>query len=235
MSNIFFLKESILPNVTKEDNRLKTGNCVSKTSLKVKKNISGNDYFQGIVINGPRKLNDIFSKDIKNVSIGIYVYSFYVAKKSIVQNPFGVGYKNYIYYRNVLDNSLEIDWKKTKLEIEDGYLPVGKIKFKEKYIPSLPGVILDFNLNSGSNNFSKLIVEFGLLSLLSLLVIFIFCFSNRVDQQVKITLIPLIFIQLFIRGTGYYNSGFLISLIVILLIIIRPIPQKKSMKIKNVK
>ena len=240
VSNMFFFRESILPNdksldVIIEEKFLNTDSCASKASLKIQKNISGHDYFQGFTINGPKKLNSFFSKDIKNLSIGVYVYSIYVAKKSIVQNPFGVGYKNYIYYRNVLDNSLEVDWKKTKYETEDGLQPAGKIKFKEKYIPSLPAVILNLNLHSGSNNFSKLIVEFGLLGLLTLLAIFIFCFSNRVDQQVKITLIPLIFIQLFIRGTGFYNSGFLISLIIILLIIIRPIPKKNKYENKNVK
>ena len=248
ISNIFFFKENIFSGYSKINKKISMKNCSSRAilhdvdnyiipaylqSAKVKKQRSyleigmpQRGLYQGFVVNGSRKINETFSKNISNISVGVFIYSYYVAKESILQNPLGVGFKNYINFRNIIDQSLDIDWEKTNIEVELNHVPAGKIKFKEKYMPTIPGVILTFNQHSGGTNFSKLIVEFGLFALLALLLICISCFSNRFNQQVKVTLIPLIFIQIFIRGTGYYNSGFLICLIIILLLILSPISKK---------
>ena len=100
-------------------------------------------------------------------------------------------------------------------------------------MPSLTSVVLDFNKNSGSNNFSKLIVEFGLISALGLLLIFIFSFRKELDDSIKITLIPMLFTQCFIRGTGYFYSGFLITLTIALIIILGLIIKKHENKISK--
>ena len=128
-----------------------------------------------------------------------------MAKKSIIDNPFGVGINNYKKYRTVLDKTLKIIYQ------EDYKNLGGKIIFEESYMPSLTGVVVELNNNSGSNNFSKLIVEFGLISALGLLLIFIFSFRKELDDSIKIIFIPMLFTQCFIRGTGYFYSGFLIN------------------------
>ena len=239
ISNIFFFKENIFSGYSKnieilhQYKKISMKNCISRAILHDEENYvkplrggRSDGFYQGSIINGSRKINETFSKNISNISVGVFIYSYYVAKESILQNPLGVGFKNYINFRNIIDQSLDIDWEKTNIEVELNHVPAGKIKFKEKYMPTIPGVILTFNQHSGGTNFSKLIVEFGLFALLALLLICISCFSNRFNQQVKVTLIPLIFIQIFIRGTGYYNSGFLICLIIILLLILSPISKK---------
>jgi hypothetical protein len=224
ISNIFFFKENIIPT-SQHTKNLNMKNCVSTSLKKVKKYSSTNDkdWFKGNVVTNSNKLKQVFKKENHNLSVGIYIYSFYISKVSLLQYPLGVGLKNYIHFRNYFDQTLEVDWKNI----------MGEIKFKEKYMPILSGVILEFNLHSGSNNFSKLIVEFGLFGLFILLLVFIYCFSSKINDKVKVVLIPLIFVQLFIRGTGYFNSGFLIALIIVLILIIKLISKKYHYEIKN--
>ena len=202
-----------------------------------------NQPYEGIVLTEKQKFESIFKNKNKNLSTGIVIYNMYVAKKSLINNPFGVGIGNYIKYREMFDKTLNIKkslsyskeilghehWDKKKYAAPPPDL-VGEIIFEERYMPSLPSTILVFNRNSGSNNISKLIVEFGLISTLGLFLIFIFSFRKEIDDPIKVTLIPLIFIQCFIRGTGYFNSGFIISLIIVLIIICEQILKKHENK-----
>ena len=185
--------------------------------------------FNGFLEPEKEKLKSFFKKDNNNLSTGIYIYSFYVAKKSIIENPFGVGIDNYKKYRTIVDKTLKIVHPEIYKEKQLG----GKIIFKESYMPSLTSIVLDFNKNSGSNNFSKLIVEFGIISAVGLLLIFIFSFKKELDDSIKITLIPMLFTQCFIRGTGYFYSGFLIILTIALIIILGLIIKKYENKISK--
>ena len=183
--------------------------------------------FEGPIQLKKIKLQSFFKRDNTNLSTGIYIYSFYVAKKSIIDNPFGVGINNYKKYRTVLDKTLKIIYQ------EDYKNLGGKILFEESYMPSLTGVVVELNNNSGSNNFSKLIVEFGLISALGLLLIFIFSFRKELDDSIKIIFIPMLFTQCFIRGTGYFYSGFLITLTIVLIAILGVIIKKYENKISK--
>ena len=195
-----------------------------------KKNETKNELrFKGHIQSEKKKLKSFFKKDNNNLSTGIYIYSFYVAKKSIIENPFGVGIDNYKKYRTIVDKTLKIVHPEIYKEKQLG----GKIIFKESYMPSLTSIVLDFNKNSGSNNFSKLIVEFGIISAVGLLLIFIFSFKKELDDSIKITLIPMLFTQCFIRGTGYFYSGFLIILTIALIIILGLIIKKHENKISK--
>jgi hypothetical protein len=64
--------------------------------------------FNGFLEPEKEKLKSFFKKDNNNLSTGIYIYSFYVAKKSIIENPFGVGIDNYKKYRTIVDKTLKI-------------------------------------------------------------------------------------------------------------------------------
>ena len=220
-------------NSTSEANKIfskKSGGSkfIEKTKSKFfqEKNELG---FNGFLQSEKGKLKSFFKKDNNNLSTGIYIYSFYVAKKSIIENPFGVGIDNYKKYRTIVDKTLKIVHPDIYKEKKLG----GKIIFKESYMPSLKSIVLEFNKNSGSNNFSKLIVEFGLISVLGLLLIFIFSFRKELDDSIKITLIPMLFTQCFIRGTGYFYSGFLIILTIALIIILGLIIKKYENKISK--
>ena len=157
-----------------------------------------------------KDLNNDFKRDIGNFSIGIYVYSFYVAKEALLKNPLGYGIHNYKNYREIIDK---------KMIIEDGYHNKGVISLEIFSIPFRIPNVLDLNLNSGSNNFSKIVVEFGLFGIVLFIFYSIIIFSRNINDEIKFLLFPLIFGQLLIRGTGYFQSGFLIITIILIIII----------------
>ncbi|MDB2486430.1 hypothetical protein N9W91_06095, partial [Candidatus Pelagibacter bacterium] len=221
-------KENELHNHTVDGVIYKT--CISqavelKTKYNLEKKADSSLAYKGIVLSEKEKFGSIFKKRNKVLSSGIVIYSLYVAKESIINNPLGVGINNYKNYRDVIDKKLNInnysDYTKNL---------AGEIIFDESYMPSLSSTILSFNKNSGSNNFSKLIVEFGLIPILGLFLIFIFSFRKEINEPIKATLIPLIFIQCFIRGTGYFDSGFIISLIIVLVLISEQVIKKYENK-----
>ena len=72
-----------------------------------------------------------------------------------------------------------------------------------------------FNYNDGASNLAKLVVEFGIFSVLLFIFFIYWGLSNRVSVITKIFFIPFVATQL-IRGAGYFNGGFL--LIVLLMI-----------------
>lgn len=222
-------KKRCKSNSTSEANKIFSKKSGDSKFFKKKIETKNEIRFKGHIQSEKKKLKSFFKKDNNNLSTGIYIYSFYVAKKSIIENPFGVGINNYKKYRTIVDKTLKIVHPEIYKEKQLG----GKIIFKESYMPSLTSIVLDFNKNSGSNNFSKLIVEFGIISAVGLLLIFIFSFKKELDDSIKITLIPMLFTQCFIRGTGYFYSGFLITLTIALIIILGLIIKKHENKISK--
>jgi hypothetical protein len=87
------------------------------------------------------------------------------------------------------------------------------------------------NNEDGSMNLTKLIVEFGIFSLILTFFYIFFLFSSRIAIDDKIFLFPIIFVQTFLRGAGYFNGGFLIVTILIILIVTKSYEGKKSNKI----
>ena len=208
-TNIFLIYGS---NINKFLSFDKNENCISQSENIVKKyNLqSDQNLFKGNVETPKEKLKNIFFKDVYNLSIGIHLYSIYVAKEALIQNPFGYGIHNYRNYRNLIDKNI----KKEGTGLNE------MLVFREAYMPKIFAPVINFNLNSGSNNFSKILVEFGIFGILLLIFYIIVIFSRKVPTNIKFLLLPTIFIQLFIRGTGYFNSGFLIISIFLIIIMI---------------
>ena len=177
-------------------------------------NINFNN-FEGTISTPKQKLKQFKrpfeNKQINNLSVEVYVYSFYLVKKNIFEFPLGVGLGNYSNLRETFDSKHKVA----------GVHPYKRLIFEENYMPSIGQQILNFNKNTGSNNFSKLIVEFGFMGFVILILILILSFSERVDNSLKIVVIPLVFNQLFLRGTGYFNSGFLIFVVILILTFIK--------------
>ena len=74
------------------------------------------------------------------------------------------------------------------------------------------------NKQDGYNNFSKILVEFGILSLLLIPVFLKFMFSNKVNLFHKVFFSSLVITQL-LKGAGYFNGGFIVAILFILIII----------------
>ena len=60
--------------------------------------------------------------------------------------------------------------------------------------------------------------EFGIGSIAIFIYIFIFIFSKKISVENKIFLLPFAITQL-LRGAGYFNGGFLLSIILIILLV----------------
>ena len=203
-------------------------NCKTNSEMMIKnyKLDTDQNYFTGAIIPNESKLKEFFKKDINNLSISVQLYSLYFAKNSITKYPLGIGLNNYIIYRDVFDKEQIIDVSEH---------PNDKIIFERGLFNSISAHSIKLNRNSGSNNLSKIIVEFGLLGLLLIGLIFFILCSNRLDNSIKVAFVTLILNQLVIRGTGYYNSGFLIMIILLILIFFDIQAKKKGKRPLNVK
>ncbi len=164
--------------------------------------------YTGNIVSNKSKLRQIFKKDISNISISVFLYSFYTAGNSIITYPLGSGLNNYINYRKIFDEQ----------QIIVGGYPYEQMILKNAFFKSINAYSIDFNKNSGSNNFSKLIVEFGFLGLMLLVFIFYVLCSKKIDNSFKILLVTMFINQVFVRGTGYFYNGFLITIILLFLI-----------------
>ena len=123
------------------------------------------------------------------LSGGVYINSFKIAKNSAYNYPLGVGFNNYIFsFYNFVEKT-----SKETVNVEE--------------------IIKDLrilNHNDGSNNFAKFSVEFGILSIFFYIILVRFFFNKQIDPSMKIFIILTLITQIFIRGAGYFNGGFLI-------------------------
>ena len=194
-------------------------NSVSKSDTQ----IAQKEIFYGQITSSKSKLKRLLRKDVVNLSVSIQLYSLYFAKNSIFKYPLGIGLNNYSNYRKIFD----------KEQIFEGEFPYEKITFKNGPFNSINAYAVRLNKHTGSNNFSKLIVEFGFLGLLLLSFIFYMLCSKKIDNSTKIVFVTLVINQIFIRGTGYFNNGFLIIIILLFSIYFDNLYKKESKKHLN--
>lgn len=137
--------------------------------------------------------NILFETRNKNYSLNltnqVHIRSLFLAKISLLDKFSGYGFENY-------KQAFEI----YKLDL-----------------PAINPIVLLLNDYDGSNNLSKLIVEFGLFSFIILIFLFISALNNIIDLEAKIFLISIILTQL-IRGAGYNNGGFIMSVIFLIIL-----------------
>jgi hypothetical protein len=125
------------------------------------------------------------SKKPKNLSSEVYIVSLNIAKFSFFENPLGFGLNNYhLAFRNFINEVIVTNKMTQKLNFMDG-----------------------------SNNFSKLIAEFGIFSIIIFYIIFNFLFSKKISFEYKFLIFPPLFAQTFIRGAGYFNGGWILFLV----------------------
>ena len=208
-------------------NSIESKHCVSKMEHIVKKHKlkSNSEIFKGSILEPKKKFRDIFKKNHINLSAAVQIYSFYVTKEALTRNLFGYGIHNYKKFRSKIDHDQKKKQNKVKDLRGDFRNPV-TIIFYENYMPTLPLAVLNYNQNSGSNNFSKILVEFGIFGVLLIFLFFRIFLSKKIDIEFKFLLFPLIYGQLFIRGTGYFNSGFLIISIILIILMFDKIFKK---------
>jgi hypothetical protein len=129
------------------------------------------------------KVADIFIKNNNvNLSTEVYKISYLVAKNAIIHKPLGYGFNNYS-------------------EAFDQFILDFNISNKDASI---------LNRKDASNNFSKIVTEFGIFSIFFFYFLTLFLVNNKIDSKIKIFIILPIIVQTFIRGAGYFNGGFLL-------------------------
>lgn len=138
------------------------------------------------VLKDKKKIIDIFEKP-KNINLSseVYLASIFVAKKAIYNKPLGYGFNN---YHKAFDEFIE------------DFQPFNKH-------------VLILNRKDASNNFSKIITEFGIFSFFYFYFLLSFFMKKNVDNKIKLFLIIPLVILTFVRGAGYFNAGFLLFLI----------------------
>mgnify|MGYP000959236611 CR=1 FL=1 len=134
---------------------------------------------------------------IGSISSDVYFRSLMIGKYSIFKRPFGWGFNRYI-------------------EAFDSY---------NKLNPPKRDLLNYLNNKDGSNNFVKLIVEFGIFSILLFIFILYYLLSNNIKLEEKLFLMPIIITQM-IRGGGYFNGGFIL---IVLLIVFSYIRNRKKL------
>ena len=85
--------------------------------------------------------------------------------------------------------------------------------------PNIP-ILNSFNSKDGANNFNKLIVEFGIFSVILYLFIFMFLMNKKISLELKLFYFPFILTQS-LRGAGYFNGGFSLILLLMLFTFIK--------------
>ena len=117
-----------------------------------------------------------------NLSTEVYKISYLVAKNAIFYKPLGYGFNNYT-------------------EAFDKFVVDLNIYNKE---------VLLLNKKDASNNFSKIVTEFGIFSIFFFYFLISFLLNNKIENKIKIFLALPIIIQTFVRGVGYFNGGFVL-------------------------
>ena len=73
-----------------------------------------------------------------------------------------------------------------------------------------------FNSQDGTNNFNKGIVEFGFIFFVPILMIIFLLFDRKISINDKLLIFPILFTQTFIRGSGFFNGGYIVFLIILI-------------------
>ena len=121
----------------------------------------------------------------------------------------------------VVKNSIEIAIK----SIKNQFYGFGLNRFQNAFMQNINSQknnysdeIMQINRNDGASNFSKLITEFGIIALILFIYIAVFTFSKKISLENKLFLLPIVITQM-LRGAGYFNGGFLICIILIVLLV----------------
>lgn len=134
------------------------------------------------------KNKKIKRRSVKNLSVEVLITNIKLSTYSIRKNIIGWGLHN---YKNA--HSTYISTVNTSPVKGTGWL----------------------NSSDGTNNFNKGLVEFGILFFIPILMILNLLFNKRFTINEKLLLFPILFSQTFIRGSGFFNGGYIVFLVIL--------------------
>ena len=149
-----------------------------------------------------------------SLSSAVTFNSLRIAKESILNKPFGWGANRYIdayfHYNNIdFMDKFNISFYQSKADLFK-LLPKDQLTNRSIDVKLL-------NSSDASNNIVKMSVEFGVFVILIFLILFLYTINKSIPIEHKLFFIPLVGTQL-IRGAGYFNSGFIFILLVVILL-----------------
>lgn len=158
-----------------------------KNNLEQKKNINIYQKFKNKI-----EYIILLSKNIPgSLTKDVHYYALSILKRSIIEKPFGWGINRYskaFEYYNTKDQ------RALKKNINTLYL----------------------NKKDGTNNFIKILVEFGFFGLIFYFFILLFLIEKKISIELKLFYMPILIVQS-IRGAGYFNGGFILIAFLMLL------------------
>lgn len=166
-------------------------------------------YTNSISLNKIKSLQDDIIKNSdeqSNLSVDVFLTSYKIMINSIKEKPFGYGFNN---YNQAFTEQID------------------KINYKHPYTPNL-------NKEDASNNFAKIITEMGIYSLIVFYFIISFSFSKKIKLNYKLLIIPNFLVQTFFRGAGYFNGGYIIFLLLIVLLVYECEFKKNHKKLNSI-
>ena len=125
-------------------------------------------------------------------------HSFSISYKSILDKPFGWGINGY-------ENAFN---------------------YYNKVNPSEVSILNNLNKKDGSNNLSKILVEFGVFGIIFYFFLIFASYSKIIPLDYKMIYIPIIITQS-LRGAGYFNGGFILIVFLLLFSYINAYKDKK--------
>ena len=130
-----------------------------------------------------------------SLSLSVLLNSFNISLETLKTRPLGWGLNRYEY-------------------AFDYYMFENIIK------PYFYHEVYTLNYNDGSSNISKLITEFGIFAFLIIPFVILFVFTKNINLEKKIFFLVLFCTQL-ARGAGYFNGGFIFSLIYMIFTVLK--------------
>jgi hypothetical protein len=135
--------------------------------------------------------NNIFTNlneknQVSSLTFETYRKSLIIFKNSIITKPFGWGFDRY--------ESAFYDFNYRNLLYQSARS--------------------ELNSKDSGNNFIKIVVEFGVFSLLFFLLLINYARSDLISLKEKLFFLPFLITQL-LRGAGYFNGGFILILFLI--------------------
>ena len=144
-----------------------------------------------------------FNPQYKNLSIEVLITNTKIATASLKSNLIGWGLHNYKYAHDFYIKRID-----DKSNVQGANW---------------------LNRTNGTNNLNKGLVEFGIFFFIPLILLIVFLIDQKIDIKLKLLIFPMLFSQIFIRGSGFFHGGFILYLIILLLIYIdkyNKIPKK---------
>lgn len=140
-----------------------------------------------------------FSEERKILSNEVYITNTKLSIHSLKENLLGWGLHNYKYAHNFYISGINNS--------------------------NLIGTAW-LNSTDGANNLNKGLVEFGVLFFIPIILLFVILIDKKVDIQAKLLVFPILFSQIFIRGSGFFNGGFIIFFIILISLYINKLYEK---------